>query len=244
MDMSNFVNLLRVIGPVASVMMDMSNVIEFLKIVAPIASAIAATFAVIIAATTAYFSRRALKINWLSNSANMVSKFIGDYGSNEYRGFRRRFSQQLLAVRGLDEDKRAQYITEEIGIVDLPILGYFENIAYLKHRGVLDEGMVWNIFFWHVERYYIAVTNPTNLLKVFRQGDQQTIYSEFEKLYNELRKYDRKQRGIAYDEGKPEDAEVQRFLVEESRLITKVEEPLSADAVQKLIQDEITKPKP
>jgi hypothetical protein len=206
----------------------LSTIATVASALAAIASAVAAVYAVKVARTTADYSREAIKSTWLSNSANMVTKFVSDYESTEYRLFRRRFSQQLLGLRATRNEDLAWYINEHIGVVDLPLLGYFENIAYLTFSGVLDEGMVWNKFFWQLERYYLAITRPVNLLRVYRQGNQEPIYREFEALYQTLRARDRKERGLANNNSEPDDKEVERFLIEESRLLVGTDEPASA----------------
>ncbi len=78
--------------------------------------------------------------------------------------------------------------------------------------------MVWNKFFWEVERYYIAVTQPADLLEECRRGAQTTIYCEFEWLYRSLLPYDREQRKLAVDQGSPDAPDMETFLKEESRL--------------------------
>ena len=98
------------------------------------------------------------------------------------------------------------------------MLLFFERLAYLTHRGVLDKGMVWDTFFWELERYYIAVTQPADLLQEYREGDQTTVFRELEWLYKDLLPYDRYQRRIAVERGAPDVGNIETFLKEESDL--------------------------
>jgi hypothetical protein len=190
-----------------------------LNAIAALASATTALIALFVAALATFFQIKALRHAWLSNSASMVTKFVDDWQSRQYRIFRKRFATQLLEVREMKtKDPQAEDFIKKIGIVDLPVLGFFENVAYLTRRGVLDKGMIWNKFFWELERYYIAITQPADLLKECRKGDQTTIYSELEWLYKDLLAYDRAQRKLAVDQGGPDASDMETFLKEESNI--------------------------
>ena len=190
-----------------------------LNAIAAIASAAAAMIALFVAALTAFYQRKSLQHAWESNSASMVTKFVDDWQSAHFRHFRKRFANQLLEVRKLkSNDPQAVEFIQRIGIVDVPVLGFLENVAYLTRRGVLDRGMVWNKFFWEVERYYIAITHPANLINEWRRGDQTTIYCEIEWLYRNLLPYDREQRNLVVGKGGPDASEMTTFLKEESNL--------------------------
>ncbi|MBC7818523.1 MAG: hypothetical protein IAG10_16675 [Planctomycetaceae bacterium] len=190
-----------------------------LNAIAAIASAVAAMVALFVAALTAYYQRKSLQHAWESTSASMVTKFVDDWQTRHYRDCRKRFATQLLKVREIKaKDPQAEDFIKEIGIVDVPVLGFFENVAYLTRRGVLDQGMVWNKFFWELERYYIAITQPAKLIQEWRRGDQTTVYAELEWLYRNLLPYDRAQRKLAVDQGGPTASDMETFLKEESKL--------------------------
>jgi len=190
-----------------------------LNAIAAIASAVTAIIALSVAALTAFYQRKALHHAWESNSASMITKFVDDWQSVQYRAFRKRFATQLLEVRQIKAryPQRSSFI-DRVGIVDLPVLLFFERLAYLTHRGVLDKGMVWDTFFWELERYYIAVTQPADLLQEYREGDQTTVFRELEWLYKDLLPYDRYQRRIAVERGAPDVGNIETFLKEESDL--------------------------
>lgn len=190
-----------------------------LSAIAAIASSITAIIALSLAAVTAFYQRKALRHAWESNSASMVTKFVSDWQSLQYRLFRQRFATQLLRVREIKiSDSQASSFITHVGVADLPVLLFFERLAYLTRRGVLDRPMVWDTFFWELERYYIAVTHPANLLEEYRKRDQTTVFRELESLYKELLPYDRTQRRIPVDRGAPDVADMETFLKEESTL--------------------------
>ena len=186
-----------------------------LNAIAAIASAIAAIIALSVAALTAFYQRKALQHAWESNAASMVTKFVDDWQSLQYRFFRKRFATQLLKVREIKtREPQASSFIKDVGIVDLPVLVFFERLAYLTRRGVLDKGMVWDTFFWELERYYIAITQPADILEECRKGNQTTVFRELEWLYKDLLPYDRDQRRIAVDRGAPDVADMETFLKE------------------------------
>ncbi|MGC2238046.1 MAG: hypothetical protein WA584_17935 [Pyrinomonadaceae bacterium] len=154
----------------------------------------------------------------LSTSATLLHSYVIFYESPEIRKSRKSFASKLL-----DEEIRNNIDLRNTEL----LLDFFEEIAYLTKREVLDEGMVWNHFFWFVERYYQAITNkPINLIKKTQEEQQSyTIYQEIKWLYEKLGKFDKKEsRKFKYlfFTGKyqpPSQEEVKIFLKYESQLI-------------------------
>ncbi len=70
------------------------------------------------------------------------------------------------------------------------VFDFFETLGYLVHEKALDKEIVWNTFFEWVQGYWSA---GVNYIQEARQKDKdQTIWEEFEYLYNELLKVQRK----------------------------------------------------
>ena len=160
------------------------------------------------------FSYQAAKYQWLSTSAALLSSFNASYDSAEMRAARKSFAEKLL-----DEDKRQQ--------IDLAnsekVLEFFEEIAYLTRRKVLDKGMVWNHFSWFLERYYQAVTKHPNVFERTRKEQQSSaIYQEIDWLYCELQKVDQKENKLSEYSALTEE-QVKKFLLYESKLNIKRE---------------------
>jgi hypothetical protein len=143
----------------------------------------------------------------LSNSAKMVLELVDLFDSEEWLGHRSHFSKQLLEDRLLIDPCR-----------DSPVLEFFEELAYMTRRGVLDKGMVWNSFFWLIERYYPAVTSPPNLLQKARLDSHSvTLYRELIWLYEELSILCAKEEGSSVYMP-PNKEDVKRFLEDEVKL--------------------------
>src|SRR5262245_10526033 len=98
-----------------------------LSAIAAIASSITAIIALSLAALTAFYQRKALQHAWESNSASMVTKFVSDWQSLQYRLFRQRFATQLLRVREIKiRESQTSSLVTHVGIADLPVLLFFE----------------------------------------------------------------------------------------------------------------------
>ena len=161
-------------------------------LIASVASAAAALVAIV---TTAKQAQQAMQTGTLINSASVLIALEREY-IIERRAGRVRLARTLLALR--EANARAGEPVAgltDAGLHDQPILSWFENIAYLTRRGVLDRGMVWNKFFWDLEHYYLALTHPVDLLALARQGSKcPTLYQALEWLYWALRSLDEAER--------------------------------------------------
>ena len=115
---------------------------------------------------------------WLLHSAQLVTDLAQKFTSADLRSQRRALATSLLKHHQGDPQK----LTGEIG----PLI-FFENIGYLVRCGALDVGMVWNNFSWTAVRYYLAMTNRTNLLHLARHAEKEpALYREFEWLFERM----------------------------------------------------------
>ena len=105
----------------------------------------------------------------LSNSARMVLDLSHKFDSSDMREKRKQFAKSLMANRDL------------INLWDdAPVLNFFEEVAYMTRRGILDKGMVWNSFVYWVQCYYEALVQEPNLIKkVESEPGGSTVFSEF-----------------------------------------------------------------
>jgi hypothetical protein len=153
------------------------------------------------------FHSKNLKHTRLSTSAKMVSDLVSLFHSEEWLAHRSHFAKMLLQDRSSIDPSG-----------DSPVLEFFEELAYMTKRGILDKGMVWNSFFWVIERYYPAVTGPPNLLEKARLDSHSfTLYRELIWLYKELSTLCAKEEGSSvYMPPNAED--VKHFLEGEIKL--------------------------
>jgi hypothetical protein len=99
-----------------------------------------------------------------------------------------------------------------------PVAEFFEELAYMTKRGVLDKGMVWNSFFWPIEHYYPALTSPPSLLEKARlDSHASTLYRELPWLYGELCLVCAREEGWS-TYMLPNTEEVKQFLEDEIKL--------------------------
>jgi hypothetical protein len=167
-------------------------------------SAIAACIGVIVAII---LHIRNLAHTRLSNSAKMVLDLVNIFDSPEWLGHRSRFAKMLLEDRSSIDLRR-----------DTPVAEFFEELAYMTKRKVLDRGMVWNSFFWPIEHYYPALTASPNLVEKARlDSHASTLYRELPWLYRELSAVCAREGG--WSSYMPPNAdEIRQFLQDEIRL--------------------------
>ena len=187
---------------------------------------------------TSYFLVANYKNNIRSNSAKMVADLSHRLDSNDMRQYRTQLAKQLIAIRQRTQEARTDdrplsyKLADDAGMAnDVPLLDFLEDIGYLTKAGVLDADMVWNSFVWVVERYYLAMTTPHNLLEEMRAGSYPELYERFEWLYATLfdidrRKRPRKSKHDRSEQSGPPRSDcysptytvIDRFLIDESKL--------------------------
>lgn len=117
-----------------------------------------------------------------------------------------RFTCELLNIRS----KAARAILEhEDYAAAEDVLGFFETVALLTRRGVLDLEIVWCTFFYWEQRWFEAMRTYVETKR--REEDDDAYYQELSWL-------DRRLRRVQAQESNPEklDAEeIRRFLKEE-----------------------------
>lgn len=138
-----------------------------------------------------------LRKQWLLHSATLIASLDERFHSPEWRGHRVAGQRRLSAHVGKKEPLDLSN--------DLPVLGFFENMAYLVRKGALHEGMVWNKFSWYVVGYYLAVTrwkdaNQENAIEQYRtKARDPTLYEEFVWLYIRCAEISHKRGVPTYD---------------------------------------------
>lgn len=92
-------------------------------------------------------------------------------------------SLMMLQARRLACDRFRPGITS----IEQPVshIGYFfEEIGVYCKRGILDKDIVWEIYSYHIEHYWIMAKN--GILSFRRDVRDDTFYKNFEYLYHEM----------------------------------------------------------
>lgn len=202
-------------------------------VVGSIGSAVSALVAVIVVWITARGliteSRRAREAyhqNFMMNSANMITTFENAYYGERGINDRKKASTLLLKIRSKNEKQKfendsAVYDLYDAGLEEFSLFSLFENIGYLTRIGVLDKGMVYENFFWEIEKYYIAITKPHDLLNSTRLKEQfPPLYKEFEWLYKNLLEIDCKENKRSEINNRLTDTQITSFLKKECAIKT------------------------
>ncbi len=142
----------------------------------------------------------------LLNSATSVMALRERFDAPHLRRARKSLATRLLNQQHED-------------ITNLEVGTFFELVATLTHRRVLDEDLIWEAFGSWVTAYYWALRHPVDMIGRGREAFQDPlIFHEFEWLERSVLAADR-HRG-ALREATPEDRE------RESRLILQREADL------------------
>jgi len=99
----------------------------------------------IIAALTGIFWQ--VRKQWLLHSATLITSMDERFTSSAWLYHRVNCRRRLSAFNE-GEGKEVLDLSD-----DFPVLGFFENMAYLVRKGALHKEMVWNKFGWYVVGY-------------------------------------------------------------------------------------------
>jgi hypothetical protein len=120
----------------------------------------------------------ALFVVWSQNrsgqrltSLQLFIQLAAQYGSAEMHEARRRIAKLLL-----DDPKTLE--------VEESLLIYFENVAILSRKRLLDRDLMWNTFVYDVPRYWHLLRDY--ILYARAVGNNPAMYEEFEHLAKEL----------------------------------------------------------
>jgi hypothetical protein len=144
-------------------------------------------------------ARASFHQSFLMNSANMITAFENTYYGERGTNDRIKASKTILKIRRKNKGEKLENNSEifdlyDAGLENFSLFSIFENIGYLTRIGVLDKDMVYENFFWEIEKYYISITKPHNLLVSTRIKEQfPALFKEFEWLYQNLLEEDSKE---------------------------------------------------
>jgi len=126
-------------------------------------------------------------------------------------------SLMMLQARRMSCERYRPGITS----IEQPIahIGYFfEEIGIYCKRGILDKEVVWEIYSYHIEHYWVMAKN--GVLSIRRSLRDETFYKNFEALYYEMSKVS-KSKGAPTHEKTSED--IAEFIVYELGVVEFIE---------------------
>lgn len=129
-----------------------------------------------------------LILKQISNAKNVAAyellrKEYDRFWSKEVRRKRENLAEILLQFPG-------NY--EKIEEIALDILDYFEALGLMLRRGVAPKYFVWTFKYYYITYYWKLLENYVKWSR--KKSDDDTLYSEFEYLYNKMVKYEKKKR--------------------------------------------------
>lgn len=169
-------------------------------VVAAIVTAIG-TWALVIGTIIAI--RMQIRDNRIVSGVSLIMQMAREYAT-DYRDTRRRVSRSI-------QRKKKKILNQD----DYFLLSFFETLGYLARRGMVDKEMIWNEFsikilgWWPAYEEYIA--------DLRKKDEDETLYEEFEYLYNEILALETKRRHISETQTIFPGAKLQEFLNGESK---------------------------
>ncbi len=138
------------------------------------------------------------------NSANAVMTLRERFDSPRMRVSRRALSERLLQASGGD-------------LANMEVITFFELVATLTHRKVLDDDLVWEAFGTWISAYWWSLRHPVDLVGQVRQDlFDPLVFHEFEWLSSRMDDLDRQFFGKTPLPNP--DNEARRILGREARL--------------------------
>lgn len=139
------------------------------------------------------FSATTLKIN-------TTMELDKSFNSRELKSLR---TKAAKAIRNKDYES---YDVDDV-------LDFFEQVAMLLVRGIIDEKIVWHTFFWWFHRYYSLSQPFINT----RREKEPTIWEDLPGLYRKMLKIE-KSKDPKFNE-ELDDDDIKEFLDTEEKLI-------------------------
>lgn len=116
---------------------------------------------------------------------------------NSFASFEARWnSMMMLQARRLSCERYRPGMTS----IEQPIahIGYFfEEIGVYCKRGILDKEIVWEMYSFHIEHYWVMAKN--SILSLRRESRDETFYKNFEDLYQTMCDLNRKNSAATYE---------------------------------------------
>jgi len=152
----------------------------------------------------------ALVVVWSQNRSSkriaclqLFVQLSAQYDSSDMRGIRRRLADKLLS------DLKSVEVEDS-----LPL--YFENLAILSRRRLLDRDLMWNTFVFDVPRYWHVLKHYVEFCR--KKFANPAIYEEFQLLATQLSSQTRSPLGTELPPLDLSEDDIREFLRYESRI--------------------------
>ena len=143
-----------------------------------------------------------IRNNRMVSGVSLIMQMARRYAT-EYRDVRSRVAKNFRR-------KRKRVLNQE----DYFLLNFFETLGYLVRRGMVDKEMIWIEFSIKIQGWWSVYAKNIKNLRI--EDEDETLYEEFEYLYNEML-----------------DLEIER------RLISKKQATFSKDKIEQFLKSEL-----
>ncbi len=167
---------------------------------------IIAIFGLVVALAAALFTFWQATLSRRSLGAETLLRLDDVWRSAEMRKVRAAAAATLLDKRKTGKTAQKLYESDQTDVDE--VLNYFETIAFFCTRKVLDRKLVWNMFYWSIEHYWLACAY---YVEHVRLNEGHRVWENVSLQLPHLRKLNR-------DDPQPNDATVGPFLRAEAAM--------------------------
>ena len=144
----------------------------------------------------------------IANTARFTSRIDMEYKlENEFTGNTRKIQRKELAQKLINKSPHDDIHDD--------VMDFFDMVGTLLRRNALDEELVYTGFGFYIIKWWDETKNYI-LKERNNQGNDITLYEDFEELYNKMILFEMKKRGISREEIELETND--KFLIGENNL--------------------------
>jgi hypothetical protein len=162
--------------------------------VAALAATVAALAGIVIALSAVSQMRSVERENHFVAGLDALWRLDGDWHTPEMGDIRSQAAGALLASQSSDDIAT--------------VLDFFDEVAFLLDRGVLDEDMVWYRFYQPMTDYWFA---SKDFVRQMRKQDA-SMWAHLDKIIDRMLAQQARRRNRATDDVKPSKAQIREFL--------------------------------
>jgi Domain of unknown function (DUF4760) len=123
----------------------------------------------LVIAVTLFFINSQIKLQRLANALSSLFTL-----REQWRSDKMRYARKVICE---NKDKSSN----KIGANEGAILGFFEEIGVYLYSGVFDEKMIWDLYSYWIEHYWIIL--EPHIQEYRKNASDETLFERFESLH-------------------------------------------------------------
>jgi len=136
------------------------------------------------AIATLAFTYRQMKRADIIASADFLLKLVGNFNSDDM--LKKRHEIMTIRKNDLHDFKKMD------GCRD--VFDFFEDLGILLRKKAIPKDLIWSDYCYWIQRYWTAFKDYVDWVRKPENDDDDTLYCEFQYLFNEIHAYDERRR--------------------------------------------------